>query len=286
MLRSNDILQLPWEDVICKRILQYLTIKEVHRLKCVSKNFKTIIELYMDFYCQALDFSIVAHKKNFNENIFLQIVNDKSNIRQLDCKNCKSWLKDEHIVPLLRNNSGLNYLSVTDCYGLTHQTFECISQYSHNLKWLDFSLCRDLSAESLKMIASNLHRLEGLNVSGCWQLNDDCIEEIAVNNPELKKLRLMLCYSLTDKSINTIAKSCINLVCLDIRGCWRVKDSSIITIREYSKCLKSLLVKDCTNISEISLARMRVRGVIIDVPMPGHTGSNRFLSNPMPLLQI
>ena len=281
-----SLLNLPWEDVICKKILGYLTIKEVYRLKCTCKDFTEITELYMKYFCRNLDFTVVGGEKKFNSVIFLLICRDKTNILQLNCKNCKEWLRDEHLT-LLNNNSHMTDLCITECYGISDLTFVSISENLPGLKNLDLSYCRELSDEALIQIGKGLHQLLSLDVSGCWKVNDSSIETVAINNPCLQILRTKSCYAITDIAITAVAKNCYELKELDIQGCWRVKDPSIIAIREYCKQLKSLYVKECTGVTEISLARMRPKGILLDIEKPVYRGyAGMPLMNRMPLIQI
>jgi len=281
------ILNLPWEDIICKKILGHLNIKEVYRLKGVSKSFIQIVQYYMIYFCKKLDFTSVGSKKKFTSDVFLHITANKMNIHQLNFKNCHHWLKDNHLIPVLKSNPLITDLYATECYGLSDVTFICISEDLSNLRNLDLSFCRDLSNEAMVCIGKSLHQLCSLNISGCWLVNDNAIITLAVNNPNLENLHAKSCYTLTDVSMTAIARNCCHLKVLDIQGCWRVKDPSIIAIREYCKHLKELYVKDCNGITEISLARLRPRGVQVDIEMPVYRSISSPLSiNQMPLLQI
>ena len=286
MKEETSILCLPWEDVVCRQILCYLSLKDLYRLKYVSKSFNGIVILYIDRYCRDFDFTYIGGVISFTSEIFRNITKLKSNMSSLTLKNCKGWLKDEHLLPIIKKNRDLECLSTFECYGLSNDVFSCISGLSC-LKILDLSLCRQLSSEALALIGANIHSLQLLNVSGCWNVNDESICVISVNNKNLKCLYVASCYAITDFSITNVAKNCREIKTLDIRGCWRVRDTSIVAVGEYCKFLENLYIKDCSNITEISVARLRPRGVKVDKEMPREfLNSHVVAAMGMPLLQI
>lgn len=285
MSTSALIFDLPWEDILCKKVLEILSIRDIFRLKRVCKQWEEIVELYLSNFCKSVDFTSIGNKKNFNAETFSCIMSNKTNLLRINCQSCHHWLKDEHLLIVLQNNSNLMELYTPECYGLSILTFFGIGQILTNLRRLDLSYCRNLSDEALISIGTGLGKLSFIDVSGCWLIMDASIIAIAENNPDLKDMLARSCYSLTDLSISILAKNCPQLKMLDIRGCWRVKDISVITVREYCKNLKELYVKDCTNISEISLARCRPMGIKVDVEPPKELLLS-YASIKMPLLQI
>ena len=264
----NTILSLPDEDIICRFILCYLSLKDLIIIKRVNKVFHSISTLYLKKYCHVYNFSSIGGLKSFKIYHFQNIVKEKNNISNISFKNCKSWLNDECLIPVIKANQELTYLHLEECYLLTDQLFFIIGDYLLKLEYLDLSFCRALSAEALTYIGENLKNLKYLNVTGCWNVNDMSIEVIAMNNENLEEILMASCYSLTDYCIKNVSKNCRDLRTLDIQGCWRIKDTSIIAITEYCKQLKELYVKDCTSITEISLARLRPRNVKIDRRKP------------------
>ncbi|OPL32965.1 hypothetical protein AM593_00972, partial [Mytilus galloprovincialis] len=92
-------------------------------------------------------------------------------------------------------------------------------------------------------------------------------------------------YGVTDFSLNVLAKTAISLQHLNVQGCWRITNSSIIVLGEYAKCLEALQVRDCRDITEASLARLRTRGIKIDVRPPPEARNLNILHNALGLRQ-
>ena len=261
----TDFFSLPWEDIICKLILSYLNLKEIYRLQRVNKALQNISTIYIEQFCTSIDFAFVTNSNLVNGDVFHRIVKGKSNILRLELKTCKSWLKDCHLQPVLERNGHIQHLNLSQCQNLSENFFT--TSVANNLNFLqdlDVSFCRQFPSGALFLIGLNCRMLKSLDVSGCWDVNDEALSSVAVNNQMLSVLRTQSCYAITNVSVVSVAKHCRGLTVLDIRGCWRVKDGAIKMVAEYCKNLKQLYVKDCTNITELSIARMRLRDVILD----------------------
>ena len=281
-----SLLEIPWEDVLCRKIFPYLTIEEVYRLKCVSKQLNELATLFVTHHCKRFDFSNVGRKRTFGSAVFHSLTSNKHNIARLNMTNCYHWLEDQHLLRVLELNVDMTHLRLPECQRLHDATFMCVGNFLNRLQLLDVSFCRELSNDALVAIGGNLRTLQSLDVSGCWLVNDSAIKAVALNNRKLTVLRARLCYSLTDACIEVLARSCTGLQVLDIQGCWRVRDTSIIAIRKYCKTLREIFVKDCTGVSEISLARLRPAGVAVDVECPAYNRGASMALVKLPMLQI
>ena len=260
---------LPEEDILFDKILVLLSLDDLFRLKVVSKTFYKVIEHFINSsFCQKFDFSKFGCKKSFNGDVLKRIFKGKINLLQLNLKSCKHWLKDEHFVPIVQSNKHLKTLSLPDCYGLSNGALLEIANELTELKHLDLSNCKSLTSQTLSFIGTKITTLVYLDISRCSIVTDSSVEELVLNNKDLKYFSCALCYSLTDLSISTLGKSCTDLETINLEGCWRVTNQAIFIIGEYCKYLKNLYVKECTKINEISIARMRPRGVKIDVAAP------------------
>lgn len=274
-MATANFFSLPCEDVVYKKIFVYLSLKDLSRMKLVSNEMLKLVNVYISNYLTDFDFSCTGNCKKFNGENFCNMLISKTNLSKLNLTNCKSWVKDEHLASLFQDNPLLKYLYMPECYNVTNSTFLMVSNLCQ-LECLDLSYCRELSPESLTHIGVNLSTLIELHISGCWSINDSSLEIVAMHNKGLEQVSCASCYALTDASIMVLAKSCSKLKVLNIKGCWRVKDISVITINEYCKNLEKLFVKDCTHITEISIARLRPRGVVIDIPKPYDFLNSRF----------
>jgi len=264
----TNILNLPIEHVIYKSIFIYLSLKELFILKLVNKLFSDIIPIYIRDYCVSLNLTEISCLKRFNDATFKSITVGKTNLIHLILKDCKHWVSDTCMIPLIKTNQSLQQIEIEGCYSLTNQFFFMIGDYLLHLNQLNLAFCRELSAEALSYIGENLRNLRILNVAGCWNINDLSLQVISINNRNLEKINVSSCYAITDYAVENIAKNCLSLKSLNLSGCWRVSNKSVITLNEYSRLLREIFVKDCTNITEISLARMRPKKIKLDRAKP------------------
>ena len=63
---------LPWEDVICNHIFNVIQLKQVCRLKRVSKTMKDLVALYLDKYCRHYDDRNEAHRRLLKDVFFFK----------------------------------------------------------------------------------------------------------------------------------------------------------------------------------------------------------------------
>jgi len=260
---------LPQEDVLYGKILCYLSLKELFRMKTVCKTLSYVVQNFCSSsICSEFDFSLIGSGKNFSSQDFERILKGKNNLLRLNLTSCKHWLQNKDIIPVIQNNLMLKHLSLYECYNVSNDAFLEIGTYLKFLQLLDLSYCRHLLPETLTTISSNINSLTSVDISGCWNVTDNCVKVFAINNKNLSSFSCMSCYALTDASIMTLGKNCRNLEKLNIIGCWRVTDNAMFIINEYCKNLKKLFIKECTKITEISISRMRVRGIKIDIPKP------------------
>lgn len=62
VVRRCQLLDLPWEDVLVPHILCYLPLQHLVRLQRVSKQFHSLIQVYLA-NCRTFDPSSVSHNK-------------------------------------------------------------------------------------------------------------------------------------------------------------------------------------------------------------------------------
>ncbi|XP_066933683.1 F-box/LRR-repeat protein 15-like [Clytia hemisphaerica] len=266
---TSEFTKLPEEDVLYGNIFVFLSLKDLFCLKVVCKTFDEIVTNFLNSpFCTTFDLSIIGSGKLFNGDVFKRMIQNKHNLLKIDFTSCKHWLKDEHLRLTVLQNAKLKKVVISSCYNISNEVFLDFGNKLNSVRVLDVSHCKSLTKETLVFIGNNIKTLVSIDISGCWGANDDCVEAIALNNKELKEFHSSSCYSLTDISISTLAKSCSKLQEIDISGCWRVTNQSVFIIREYCKNLKKLYVKDCRSINEISIASLRPRGIIIDIPAP------------------
>ena len=133
--------------------------------------------------------------------------------------------------------------------------------------------CHWLSADSLINLSLKCVKLRHVDLAGCWDVADDSVVALVVNSGAcLETLSLSKIYGITDVSGVEIARRCKKLQALDLLGCWRVSDRTVKALAESCLTLQQLSIRENTNVTEASLAPLRRRKVVIDVPAPPASG--------------
>lgn len=264
---TTCLLDLPWEDILCRKILPFLSTWEVCRLKLVNKNYQLLSETYFRL-CHVIDLSQSGAKSFFSGQCFEEITKHSESLRELNLKTCKKWLQDKLLIPVVQRNTGLRHVDISGCLDVTNDAVRAIALSCKALKTLRLQECRWLSSDALKMIGVECHNLHALVLTGCWNINNDSVRTVFMNNKSLNHVDIGDCYGIDGITISYLAKNCRKISYLGIKGCWRVKNEEIRLVAEYCKGLKELKVKDCRDVTEASLAILRVHGITIDVPKP------------------
>ncbi|XP_077999753.1 uncharacterized protein LOC144452525 [Glandiceps talaboti] len=260
-----NLLDLPWDDILISRILLFLPMKQLFNLQRVSKHFQELIHQYMAS-CSVLDFSSIGSK--VTKEAFLTAVERTESLRVLSLHNCKGWLKDEILMPVIARNKHLRSVDLGSSSGLTSQSVHCIAVNCCELTSITLSECHWVQAPSMAVLALNCRNLQHVDLTSCWELDDETVITLIMTNPGLKFLSLAKIYGITDVVIDMLARSCPKLECLNIQGCWRITNSVIRLLGDCCPKLRRLGVEDCRDVSEASLARLRVKGIEIDVKQP------------------
>ena len=255
---------LPLEDVIFLHIFPHFTLPELFKCRRVCKFFREACDSYFAWQ-RSLDCSQVCSRSRLTADAFRLITRANSSLQLLVLKSCKSWLDDTVLVEILKRNTRLCELDLTACSSLTNLSLFTLAEFNSGLKVLKLRECRWVSSDAIIQVSLCCNGLQHVDLTGCWEVTDSCVSSLASCCSGLQTLLLNDCYSVSDNSIRIIANSCPKLSHLGLKGCWRVSNSAVKLIGEYCAYLGILEVKDCRDISEASLARLRVRGVKIDV---------------------
>ncbi|XP_077406815.1 F-box/LRR-repeat protein 15 isoform X3 [Vanacampus margaritifer] len=259
------LLTLPWEDVLIARILSHLPLRQLVALQRVSKQFRTLIRLFLN-KCPSFELVGLCIPKE----AFHSLVKDNVVLRKLSLESCSSWLTDEELLPLLGRNQRLLTVDLSGCMGLTRHSLVALSLTCIHLRHLAVARCDFVDCPSLRSLADHCRALRSLDLSGCCRLKDDAICYLAKKCVRLTFLSLAVNENITSESVEEVAKNCRGLEHLDLSCCLRVSDQAIRTVAEYCPKLRSLKVKHCHHVSESSLEPLRKRNVLVDVhPPPG-----------------
>lgn len=254
---------LPWEDVVFQHILTRLHLPEVFRLRAVNSQFLDCVTQYLTT-CKSLNLTMVG--PYFRAEAFQLVTRDAYCMQRLVLRHAKDWLVDSLLMPVFGVNCRLQHVDLTCCTSLTCASIEKVAVHCKGLQQLFLRDCHWLTNEGVLVVAFNCPQLEKLDIGGCWQVNNSAILTLAKFCKQLRYLSVAKIYGLTDVSIYKVAKNCRMLRHLNLQGCWRVTDEAIRVLGEHCKDLKMLHVRECRDITEISLARLRVKGVLVDLP--------------------
>ena len=260
-------LDLPWEDVICRRIFSYLSVSEICRLRFVSQQYLLLVETYF-MVCRVLDLSSCGRKSSFTASSFESLTNSCETLREVKLSGCKRWLNDRLLIPVLESNVCLSSIDLTGSLDVTDESIKVLAVNCRFLQELVLAECRWLTSNALLVVGLECMYLKVLVLRGCWNIDNESLSTVVQNNKSLVVIDVGSCYSINGVTVSIMAKHCPELRHIDLCGCWRVDNDAIFTIKEYCKDLQSLMIKDCRDVNEKSLGILRATGVAIDVPKP------------------
>lgn len=259
------ILDLPWEDVLFPHILCYLPLRHLIGLQRVSKQFKALIQMYLD-NCQIFDLTMIG--TFVPKDTFCSMLRDNKVLKNLALQNCSDWLTDKELLPVIGQNQHLLRVDMKGCDRLTRHSLVAVSLSCMHLQHLGLAHCEWVDSLSLRSLADHCGRLQSIDLTACRQLKDEAICYLAKKCLKLRSLSVAVNANITDDSVEEVAKNCRELEQLDLTGCLRVRNQSIRTVAEYCPKLQSLKVNHCHNVTESSLDPLRKRNVDIDVEPP------------------
>ena len=257
---STSFLALPWEDVVFSHIFCYLSLSDIARIRRTNRAFNELCLTYFKC-CNNLDCSPVSNR--LTTGAFAQITKDSRCLKTLGCGNCKAF-KDSTLVDIFRRNPNLISVNLDGCNSLTNQSLLTLAECAGNLIRVYLRECRWVSPAAVMKLAESCKMLEIVDLSGCWEVDDESLITLVMSCPKITHLHVNGCYGITDTLLNILSRQLPGLVRLELDGCWRVTNQAIKMIGEYCRKLRFLNVKDCRDISEASLARLRVKGVVIN----------------------
>ncbi|XP_034070165.1 F-box/LRR-repeat protein 15 isoform X2 [Gymnodraco acuticeps] len=259
------ILDLPWEDVLVPHILCFLSLQHLVSLQRVSRQFHSLIQVYLA-NCRTFDLSSIG--PSVPKEAFCSMLKDNKVLHSLCLSSCSEWVTDKELLPVIGQNQHLQRVDMSSCVGLTRHSLVAVSLSCMHLQHLGLAHCEWVDSLSLRSLVDHCGGLQSINITACRQLKDDAICYMAKKCLKLRSLSLAVNANVTDESVEEVAKNCRGLEQLDLTGCLRVRNQSIRTLAEYCPKLQSLKVNHCHNVTESSLDPLRKRNVVIDVEPP------------------
>uniref|UniRef100_A0A667XNR1 F-box/LRR-repeat protein 15 n=1 Tax=Myripristis murdjan TaxID=586833 RepID=A0A667XNR1_9TELE len=262
-VRKCHLLDLPWEDVLVQHILCYLPLRHLVSLQRVSKQFHSLIQVYLA-KCRTFDLSQIG--PCIPKEAFCSMLKDNKVLQTLSLQNCSDWVTDKELLPVISQNQHLLRVDMKGCVRLTRHSLVAVSLSCRHLQHLGLAHCEWVDSLSLRSLADHCGGLQSIDLTACRQLKDDAICYLAKKCHELRSLSVAVNANVTDESVEEVAKNCRGLeqyhfITLDIT-------LYLETVAEYCPKLQSLKVNHCHNVTESSLDLLRKRNVEIDVEPP------------------
>jgi len=259
-----DILSmLPATDVVFPQIFDFLSIKEIFKLRLVSTSYCHLVKEYFE-QCSKIDLSNEC-KWKITPDVFKLMTEKNEVLQELIVPDSNHWLHDDLFAPVVCVCVNLSKVDLTNCTQLTNRSLCMLGSYCHMLQKISLRGCHWVDKDNLCLLVSNNPNLIELDVSSCWNLDDEAIIFTAKSCQHLKSISLSNVYSINDCSLEHLAKYCSKLQKINIRGCWRVTNGGIKIIGEHCQQLQQLDIAECQKVTEESLARLRFRKIMIDV---------------------
>uniref|UniRef100_A0A3P9KBT0 F-box/LRR-repeat protein 15 n=1 Tax=Oryzias latipes TaxID=8090 RepID=A0A3P9KBT0_ORYLA len=242
-MQTFHLLDLPWEDVLIPHILCHLPLHHLVRLQRVSKQFHSLIQVYLSncrtFHLSTLGLCIPRES-------FCSMLKDNKVLQNLSLQSCSEWVTDKELLPVVGQNQHLQKVDLSGCTCLTRHSLVAVSLSCMHLQHLGLAHCEWVDSLSLRSLADHCRELQSIDLTACRQLKDDAICYLARKCLKLKSLSLAVNANITDESVEEVAKNCRGLEQLDLTGCLRVRNQSIRYIVFFFKGLFATLVQTLT----------------------------------------
>lgn len=231
MDNAITIINIPWEDVLFKKVLPYLTIRDLFNLRSTSNIFTCLVNSYLVFI-QSIN--LVRHK-NFNNVAFqvwiyekLRCVRNNSfhlqvllsycrNVRILNLSRC-SWIDENDVKLFFENNPKIVQINLSHSLGVVNRVLQTLVVNCKKLKKINLSYS-DLSVGALESIIFHLDDLHTVDLSKCPLLTEKCLVKLVVKFHNIKNLFLMDVPAVSDRVLITISQHCKKLENLNIDKC-------------------------------------------------------------------
>ncbi|XP_031626807.1 F-box/LRR-repeat protein 7 isoform X2 [Contarinia nasturtii] len=218
--------------------------------------------------CPELTHLQIQMSYNVSNAALFQLVTKCTNLQHLDVTGCIQIVTidfNHHLDPPRRLL--LQFLDLTDCYGIDDSGLKTIVKNCPQLVYLYLRRCTQITDYGLKFVPSFCTALRELSVSDCVNITDFGLYELAKLGATLRYLSVAKCDQVSDAGLKVIARRCYKLRYLNCRGCEAVSDDSIIMLAHSCARLRALdigkcdvsdaglhaLAESCPNLKKISL---------------------------------
>lgn len=177
-----SVLDLPWEQVLCKHVLVYLSITDLFRLRAASCGCRDLVHTYFRLQFHINTSSLGNH---FTPEAFAIMTHECTNLKSISVRGAKSWLTSNAMLDVISANPRIEKVDLTGCLALSGATLYSIGVNCSYIRHLSLKDCVWLSADNFLSFLCNHHDLEYLDLSGCWNLDDDLVIQLVQVSPRL-----------------------------------------------------------------------------------------------------
>ncbi|XP_078662286.1 F-box/LRR-repeat protein 7-like isoform X1 [Branchiostoma floridae x Branchiostoma belcheri] len=210
--------------------------------------------------CPELTTLEVAGCYNITNEALYEVVSRCPNLQHLDitgcpCITCIALTPEATMraCPLHGKQISLQYLDMTDCYGLEDAGLRVIASNCRELTRLYLRRCVRITDLGVQYVANNCAMLKEFSVSDCRRVTDFGIRELAKLGAQLRYLSVVHCDQVTDVGIKSLTKYCGKLRYLNIRGCELVTDTGVEYLARQCNKLRSLDIGKCSLVTDRGL---------------------------------
>ena len=175
------LFDIPWEQVLCKHLLPFFSLKDLFHLRGLCTEFRDLIDCHFSL---AFTVNTTQCSATFSQIAFSVLTRRNCCLKELVLCNARDWLSDETLIPVLQNNPSLEKVDLSNCLSLSNASLYSVGAQCRKMRILSFRGCVWVSGAGLISLIANKLPLEHVDLCGCWDLNDDDIITLAMECPQ------------------------------------------------------------------------------------------------------
>ena len=229
-----------------EKILDQLEVGDAVKLSRVSGALHTYVKYHMRTR-KKFDFSRYPLLSPFvTRHRLKSLLSKNTRICELDFTNCREWLSDVFLIPLLLNSRHLKRLCLRDCQNrrISDWSMYAIAGNCLLLEELIFDGCNWFTSNAFTLLGTKCKLLRTLSLRNCSTIDNESLAVVLRNNCHLRELNLRYCKQFGEEVLETISETCKELRVLDISRWSNVSDVTALK-----------LVRGCKRIEEVNLTQ-------------------------------
>lgn len=254
---------LPQQDIIFDQIFIYFYLDEIYKYRRISHSFKKLCEKYFET-CSVFDISRFSSNITLSSELLERLTKNNFSLHSLILQNPRFLLEDSIVIDILKQNTNLKKLNLTDCRMLTSVVISKLAECCSQLREVILYNCIWVAPRALADVFKNCHHLEKVDLTSCSRMDGDCVSSLAENCPKLTFLRLNKVIAF-DVDIDKIAAHCSALTHVGLSGCFLLTDSCLETLVFNCPNLKFVEVHQCKMMTKKGLQLLWSRNIKTDV---------------------